>query len=438
MPELNPQYDVIIIGAGPAGSLAASLLTQQNVSVLVVEKQHFPRFSIGESLLPQSMVYLQEANMLDAIKAAAPELGFQFKDGAAFFANNHPCHFDFNEKFTSGPGSTFQVKRAAFDQLLAEIAEQQGATFCFGQQVTQVQLEAPCAVTLQDEDGTSRDIHTRFILDASGFAKILPKLLDLTLPSSFPVRSSVFCHVKDHINSETYDRNKILIETHPQSKDVWYWLIPFADGTASIGCVAKPEFFEELEFEQLKTEQLATDQLENASSSHEHSSHEQWLDEAVNQSVRLKQLLCAAKKTNSVQHITAYSSNVKQLFGDRYALLGNAGEFLDPIFSSGVTIAFKSAKLATDVLLKQLNDEEVCWQSEFADPLQQGVQTFKAFVESWYEGQLQDIIHFDDAPANIRQMVCSILAGYAWDTSNPFVVNTKRRLNTLGKLCATS
>ncbi|HEY9029940.1 MAG TPA: NAD(P)/FAD-dependent oxidoreductase [Kangiella sp.] len=425
MPELNSQYDVIIIGAGPAGSLAASLLTQNNVSVLVVEKQHFPRFSIGESLLPQSMVYLQEANMMDAIEAAAPELGFQYKDGAAFFANKHPCHFDFGDKFTSGPGSTFQVKRAPFDQLLAQIAEQQGATFCFGQQVTQVQLNDPCTVTLQDEDGTSRDIKTRFILDASGFAKVLPRLLDLTLPSTFPVRSSVFSHVEDHIDSATYDRNKILIETHPQCKDVWYWLIPFADGTASIGCVAKPDFFEELEFDQLETEQDA-------------SRHEQWLDEAVNQSVRLKQLLGSAQKTNSVQYITAYSSNVKQLFGERYALLGNAGEFLDPIFSSGVTIAFKSAKLATDVLLKQLNDEDVCWQTEFADPLQQGVQTFKAFVESWYEGQLQDIIHFDHAPAHIREMVCSILAGYAWDTTNPFVQHTERRLKTLGQLCATS
>ncbi|ACV27992.1 NAD(P)/FAD-dependent oxidoreductase [Kangiella koreensis] len=433
MPELNSQYDVIIIGAGPAGSLAASLLTQNNVSVLVVEKQHFPRFSIGESLLPQSMVYLQEANMVDAIKAAAPELGFQYKDGAAFFADNHPCHFDFGEKFTPGPGSTFQVKRAPFDQLLAQVAEQQGATFCFGQQVTQVRLQDPCIVTLQDEDGTSRDIQTRFILDASGFAKVLPRLLDLTLPSTFPVRSSVFCHVQDNIDSKTYDRNKILIETHPQCKDVWYWLIPFADGTASVGCVAKPDFFEKLESEQLETVSSSHEH-----SSHEHSVHEQWFDEAVNQSVRIKQLLATSTKANSVQYITAYSSNVKQLFGERYALLGNAGEFLDPIFSSGVTIAFKSAKLATDVLLKQLNDEDVCWQSEFADPLQQGVQTFKAFVESWYQGQLQDIIHFDDAPENIREMVCSILAGYAWDTNNPFVKHAKRRLNTLGQLCATS
>lgn len=423
MHELKSQYDVIIIGAGPAGSLAASLLAQSKLNVLVVEKQHFPRFSIGESLLPQSMVYLQEANMIDAIQAAAPELGFQFKNGAAFFANNHSCYFDFDDKFSSGPGNTFQVKRASFDQLLAQVAEQQGATFCFGQQVTEVQLEDPCTVTLQDEDGKCSNIQTHFILDASGFAKVLPRLLDLTLPSSFPVRSSLFCHVQDHIDSDTYDRNKILIETHPQCKDVWYWLIPFADGTASIGCVAKPEFFE----------QLAADQLETVS-----SSLEQWLDEAINQSVRLKQLLVAAKKTTDVQHITAYSSDVKQLFGERYALLGNAGEFLDPIFSSGVTIAFKSAKLATDVLLKQFNGKDVCWQSEFAVPLQQGVQTFKAFVESWYEGQLQDIIHFDAAPEHIREMVCSILAGYAWDTSNPFVQHTARRLNTLGQLCATS
>lgn len=119
-------------------------------------------------------------------------------------------------------------------------------------------------------------------------------------------------------------------------------------------------------------------------------------------------------------------------------MLGNAGEFLDPIFSSGVTIAFKSAKLAADALFKQFKGQDVCWESEFATPLQQGVDTFKAFVQSWYDGQLQDIIHYESAPENIRAMVCSILAGYAWDTTNPFVQQTERRLNTLGQLCAAS
>lgn len=412
----NYDYDVVIVGAGPAGSLAASLLTQNNINVLVIEKQHFPRFSIGESLLPQSMVYLQEANLLDDIKAAAPDLGFQFKNGAAFFCNGKSSHFDFTDKFSEGPGDTFQVKRAQFDQLLAQLAEQQGATFCFGQQVTNIQLSDPCTVSIQDEEGQQTDIRTQFILDASGFAKVLPRLLDLTVPSSFPVRSSVFCHLNDNINCANFDRNKILIETHPEFKDVWYWLIPFSDGTSSVGCVAEPEFFTEL--------------------SDSPDFHDVIFDQAINQSQRLKQLLSASEKVSPVQCITGYSSNVKQLFGQRFALLGNAGEFLDPVFSSGVTIAFKSAKLATDALIKQLSGQPTCWQTEYADPLQQGVTTFKAFVESWYQGQFQDIVYFQDGSNNIRQMVCSILAGYAWDTDNPLVKETQRRLDALGQLCA--
>lgn len=418
MDKSQSHYDVVIIGAGPAGALAASLLTQGQRKVLVVEKQHFPRFSIGESLLPQSMVYLQQANLLDAIKQAAPELGFQFKNGAAFFADQHYCYFDFEQKFSEGPCDTFQVKRAQFDHLLVQLVQDQGAEFRFGHSVTEAMFNDKCQLTVENEQGEVEQISAEFVLDASGFVKVLPRLLNLTQPSDFPVRSSIFCHIKDGISCQQYDRNKILIETHPLHRDVWYWLIPFSDGTASLGCVAKPDFFEAL--------------------GHNHGNHEQALEACIEQTVRFKELLEGAEKASPVQHITGYSSNVKQLYGERFALLGNAGEFLDPIFSSGVTIAFKSAKLAADALLKQFSGQTVCWESEFALPLQQGVDTFKAFVQSWYDGQLQDIIHYESAPENIREMVCSILAGYAWDTTNPFVQQTERRLNTLGQLCAAS
>ncbi|WP_223669736.1 NAD(P)/FAD-dependent oxidoreductase [Kangiella shandongensis] len=410
-----PQYDVIIIGAGPAGSMAASLLTQQQLKVLVVEKQQFPRFSIGESLLPQSMTYLQEAKLLSAVENAADKLGFQYKNGAAFYAKGHYSDFDFSQKFSAGPSHTYQVKRADFDQLLANEAEKQGAEFKFGYQLTDIQLEPQPSLTLEDEQGDITQVEARFVLDASGFARVLPRLLNLDQPSDFPVRSSVFCHIEDKITDSGYDRNKILIETHPQLKDVWYWLIPFADGTASLGCVAKPEYFERLSPTAVP---------------------ESMLEQAVAQTQRCKKLLASSRNISPVQHITGYSSNVKQLYGTNYALLGNAGEFLDPIFSSGVTIAFKSAKLASEVLTRQFSGEQYCWQSQFAQPLQQGVDTFKAFVCSWYQGQLQDIIHFEQAPANIREMVCSVLAGYAWDHDNSFVQQPERRLRVLGELCA--
>ncbi|WP_339718442.1 NAD(P)/FAD-dependent oxidoreductase [Marinomonas primoryensis] len=104
-------YDVVVIGAGPSGAVASSILSEKGYRVLVLEKQHFPRFSIGESLLPQCMEILESAGMLQAVV----EAGFQYKNGAAFATNNQYSSFDFREKFSTGWGTTYQVQRAQFD-----------------------------------------------------------------------------------------------------------------------------------------------------------------------------------------------------------------------------------------------------------------------------------------------------------------------------------
>jgi flavin-dependent dehydrogenase len=129
---------------------------------------------------------------------------------------------------------------------------------------------------------------------------------------------------------------------------------------------------------------------------------------------------------------------VKHLATDRYALLGNAGEFLDPVFSSGVTIAMKSAEYAVDCVARHVNGEEVDWDKEYAQPLMKGVDTFRTYVEGWYSGSLQDVIFYEKPNPKIKQMVCSILAGYAWDESNPYVKESQRRLSALAELCQES
>jgi flavin-dependent dehydrogenase len=123
------------------------------------------------------------------------------------------------------------------------------------------------------------------------------------------------------------------------------------------------------------------------------------------------------------------------MYGKDYALLGNAGEFLDPIFSSGVTIAFKSASLAAALVPRQLAGEKVDWENEFAVPLKRGVDTFRAFVDSWYRGGLQRIIFHRRQPPEVRRMIAAVLAGYAWDLANPYVQATERRLAALEELC---
>jgi len=253
------------------------------------------------------------------------------------------------------------------------------------------------------------------VLDASGFGRVLPRLLNLNKPSDFPIRRSVFTHIKDNITDAGYDRNKILIAIHPQKKNVWFWLIPFSNGRCSVGVVAEGEFFDGLN----------------------RDNNKELLQEAIYLCPELSLLLTNAVFDTEIQDICGYSSNVTSLFGENFALLGNAGEFLDPVFSSGVTIAMKSASLAAPLVSRQINGGIVDWQSEYAAPLQKGVDTFRAYVNSWYQGSFQDIIFSETQSATARRMICSILAGYAWDLDNPFVQEPKRRLRALEELCAT-
>lgn len=135
------------------------------------------------------------------------------------------------------------------------------------------------------------------------------------------------------------------------------------------------------------------------------------------------------------RQIIGFAADVSSLWGKNFALLGNSGEFLDPVFSSGVTIAFKSASLAVPLLLKQLQGETPDWEKDYADPLRKGVDAFRAFVDSWYSGGFQDIIFYDKQDAGTKRKICAILAGYAWDETNPYVAEP-RRLKTLEELCA--
>lgn len=401
---------VVIIGAGPSGAIAGALLKRKGHDVLVIERQHFPRFSIGESLLCHCLDFVEEAGMLDAVNAA----GFQLKNGAAFAWGERYSAFDFGDTFTAGKPTTFQVQRADFDKLLADQAALQGVEIRYGESIVSVDFERPQPrLIVQREDASQYVLEAAFVLDASGYGRVLPRLLDLELPSNFPPRQAVFTHVQDQIDSPTFDREKILITTHPTQRDIWFWTIPFSNGRCSVGVVAAAAHFAG-----------RTDDLDAC------------LQGFIAETPSLAGALQNAVWDTEARTIGGYSANVKTLHGPGFALLGNAAEFLDPVFSSGVTIAMRSASMAAAVLDRQLQGHTVDWQREFAEPLKRGVDTFRCYVEGWYNGTFQDVIYHEGGTVEIRRMISSILAGYAWDERNPFVSEARRRLKMISQICA--
>ena len=220
-----------------------------------------------------------------------------------------------------------------------------------------------------------------------------------------------FTRITDNIAAEAdFDRNKILITIHPQHRDVWFWTIPFGDNTCSLGVIGTPD-------------KLAGDS-------------EAVLKQIVAECPNLVEFFKHSEWENGFPYcsIQGYSANVKALHGKHFALLGNAAEFIDPVFSSGVTIALHSAKLAADLLARQLKGEAADWQREFAEPLMVGVNAFRTYVDGWYDNRFQNVVYAPNRAPEISRMISAILAGYAWDTANPFVEKSEQRLNTLAEL----
>lgn len=403
--KLKNDYQVAIIGAGPSGTCMASMLEQRGVSCVVLERSVFPRFSIGESLLPQCIDDLSEAGLLAGIE----DHNFQFKNGAAFLRGDEYTDFDFSEKVSEGKDYAYQVKRSEFDKNLADQCERRGIPILYKHQVNDVQFSDEGA-SLKVEDLSSKENKTfnvKYVVDASGFGRVLPRLLDLNLPSDLPSRFSLFCHVKDDFKTKM-DRDKILIIVSKKRPDVWYWMIPFSDGTVSVGAVGSKEYLSE----ELSDEEQFI----------------QLLDECPEVATKMDY---KSFERNEVKKIVGYSCGVKNLYGKSYVLLGNAGEFIDPVFSSGVTIACKSARIAAPLISRELAGGTVDWQKEYADKLSTGVAVFRAFVDLWYSGTLMSVFLAHNSNKSVKEMVCSILAGFAWDDKNPMVKSTHRRLNAL-------
>ncbi len=400
------KIDVLVIGAGPAGTVAASIINKAGFKVKIVEKQKFPRFVIGESLLPRCMEALEEAGFLDAVKAK----GFQEKFGAKFVKNGKICDYVFADQFTPGWNWTWQVPRAEFDKTLADTVEKMGVPVCYETTVTGIEFNGTESVTtVEDIDGNKSFIEARFIVDGSGYGRVIPKLFNLDRPSDLVPRKALFAHTVDKKRSLDDEPNRITIIVHAYG--IWVWVIPFSNGVTSLGFVGEPTFFK-------RNKGTDEEQLRALIAS------EPYLSE------RFKEVEFVFEP----KVLEAWSSTTEKFYGEGFVLTGNVTEFLDPVFSSGVTLATVSSQLAANLVIRKLNGETIDWQKEYTEPMMQGVDTFRSYVMAWYEGTLDTIFFADNQVPAIKSMICSVLAGYVWDTTNPYVKDHATALHKLAHI----
>jgi len=374
--------------------------------VKIIEKSKFPRYVIGESLLPRCMDHLDEVGLLGCLNLKK----FEIKKGARFLKKNIVCDFDFSKKHTKGWDWTWQVPRDDFDNTLAKEVQKKGVEIEFESEVIDVHFNGSSSeTTVKDKNGNLKTILAKFVIDSSGFGRVLPRILNLDKKSDLPKHSSIFTQVQDIRRPEGDEGSIITFDV--LSKDVWLWVIPFSNGNTSIGFVGPTEYInsfigtpKERISEMLKTSNNFNSRFEN-------------LDFLFEPKI-----------------IQNYSKSVKQLYGKGYALTGNSAEFLDPVFSSGVTFATESGLLAAKLIFKELQNQKVNWEVEYTEYISKGIDVFNSYVKEWYTGNLQKLFFHRPENPKIKEQICAVLAGYVWDETNPFVVKHKRIIKTIAHL----
>jgi flavin-dependent dehydrogenase len=264
--------------------------------------------------------------------------------------------------------------------------------------------------TVEDINGNKSLIEAKFIVDGSGYGRVIPRLFNMDKPSNLPPRKTLFTHVLDTKRTMDDEPNRITIIVH--QKGIWIWVIPFSNGNTSVGFVGEPAFFE------------ATDGL----------TPEEQLRTLLATEPYLSERMKGVEFIFEPKSIQSWSTTTDKFYGDGFVLTGNVTEFLDPVFSSGVTLATVSSQTAAHLVIKKLQGENVDWEKDYTEVMMQGVNTFRSYVMAWYEGTLDTIFFADNQVADIKSMICSVLAGYVWDTNNPYVKDHSTALIKLAKL----
>ena len=386
--DIDNGVDVIIIGGGPAGSTAANLLSQAGHRVRLLEKEHFPRFHIGESLLPIDLpIFARLGVQLDPA-------AFIRKDGAEFIdeRSGQSATFLFSEALDGTPKSAYQVERSRFDHVLLQRAATLGADVRQGVAVQEVTTDQASASVLTRDGATHR---ARFIIDATGQDALLARTNHTVQPLKGFGIAAVFRHydgIDPAIAAELMATGNIKVLMVPMG---WMWLIPLAGRRLSVGIVSQKTG--------LGPELLAS---------------------ATAESPLIQRLIAGAVATEP-RIIRNFSYRNRRAYGTRWACIGDAACFLDPVFSSGVSLAMLSAEFLTDRLgaaLREGREADPQLMAAHSKHMEVGYRSFAALIHRFYNHEMVRRLFFVETRGEVmRSGITSVLAGDLWrDKENPF------------------
>ncbi len=318
-------WHTVVIGGGPAGSTAAALLAKAGRKVLVLERDTFPRFHVGESLIPYGNDVLRELGLWDKLERG----GFMPKRGAEFTLGNAAGRqrFYFARNLPAGYGQTFQVERARFDQLLLEHAAEQGAVVRQQAKVAEIAVDRAGARVSYDWNGAREEATAHWLIDASGRTALAGNALGLRKSDlGMTKRLAIFAHFRGVFRESGEEEGHIIIV---RLEDSWFWFIPLDAERTSVGLVQPLDRF--------KAQGLPP---------------EESFQRAVDAHVELRFRFKEAERMTRFYTEGEYTFRFHRAAGPRWLLAGDAAGFIDPIFSSGVMVALRSSALAAKAILQ--------------------------------------------------------------------------------------
>jgi flavin-dependent dehydrogenase len=397
----EPQFqdtDVLVIGGGPAGTTAATLLARKGWKVTLLEKAAHPRFHIGESLLPMNLPILERLGVLDQVRAIGV-----FKPGADFPLQDDSATtnvFRFERAIDPKFGYAFQVRREDFDQLLFKHAQANGVDARERVTVERVEFGSdgrPASVHARDADGNALGFRPRYLVDASGRDTFLGNKFKLKRKNDAHQSAAIFSHFTGVTRREGLDAGNITVE---RFKHGWMWLIPLPGDVMSIGAVCWPEYLKQ-----------------RRGGGNEARSNEEFLLQTLRDTPSVWKRMDNARRVAPV-HVTGnYSYTCTQMTGPGWVMVGDAYAFVDPVFSSGVYLGMNSGEQAADVVDGALREpaRETTLQRAMQSRLRRGLKHFSWFIYRFNTPVMEHLFSHPSNQWQLESAVISMLAGDVFD-----------------------